>query len=143
HSPFLIDKNHSERIRVLEKGEHDEGTRVVANSSRNHYEPLRSALGSFVGETAFIGTCNLLLEGASDQVLVAGVSRWLGRRGAPATERLDLNHLTLVPAGSASHIPYLAFLARARDVDTPPVIVLLDGDQPGTDARAELARGGP
>lgn len=143
HSPFLIDKNHGERIRVLEKGEHDEGTRVVANASRNHYEPLRSALGSFVGETTFIGTTNLLLEGASDQILIAGVSSWLGRRGAPATDRLDLNKITLVPAGAASHVPYLAYIARGRDVDKPPLIVLLDADTEGNRARAELSRGGP
>ncbi|HEX7308498.1 ATP-dependent nuclease, partial [Lentzea sp.] len=45
HSPFLIDKNHGERIRVLEKGVGDEGTRVVRNAAQNHYEPLRSAFG--------------------------------------------------------------------------------------------------
>lgn len=144
HSPFLIDKNHAERVRVLEKGENDEGTRVVANASRNHYEPLRSAFGSFVGETAFIGTCNLLLEGTSDQILLAGISSWLTRTGrAATTQRLDLNTLTLVPAGSASQIPYLAYLARGRDVDRPAVIVLLDGDSAGDEARAALSRGGP
>lgn len=143
HSPFLIDKNHAERIRVLEKGEHDEGTRVVANASRNHYEPLRSAFGSFVGETTFIGNCNLLLEGASDQILIAGISSWLGKKNTSSTQRLDLNTITLVPTGSASHVPYLAFLARGRDVDRPPVIVLLDGDSEGDRARAVLARGGP
>jgi predicted ATPase len=143
HSPFLIDKNHAERIRVLEKGEHDEGTRVVANASRNHYEPLRSAFGSFVGETTFIGNCNLLLEGASDQILIAGISSWLGKRNTSITQRLDLNTITLVPAGSASHVPYLAFLARGRDVDRPAVIVLLDDDPEGDRAKAVLARGGP
>lgn len=143
HSPFLIDKNHAERIRVLEKGEHDEGTRVVANASRNHYEPLRSALGGFAGEMAFIGTCNLLLEGASDQILIAGVSSLLAREGVSASLRLDLNRITLVPAGSASQIPYVAFLARGRDVDRPPVIVLLDGDAEGDRARQALERGGP
>ena len=39
HSPFLIDKNHGERVRVLEKGVAEEGTRVVRDASRNHYEP--------------------------------------------------------------------------------------------------------
>lgn len=71
HSPFLIDKNHSDRIRVLEKGTGDEGTRVVKNASRNHYEPLRSAFGAFVGETTFIGNCNVMVEGTADQILLA------------------------------------------------------------------------
>lgn len=142
HSPFLIDKNHSERIRVLEKGEFDEGTRIVDSVAQNHYEPLRSAFGSFVGETTFIGTCNLMLEGASDQILIAGFSSWLGRRGIADLQRLDLNQITLVPAGGVGQIPYLVYLARGRDVEKPAVIVLLDGDQAGNDARAEIRRGG-
>lgn len=49
----------------------------------------------------------------------------------------------MVPAGSAGHIPYMAFLARGRDVDKPAVIVLLDADQAGDDAVKALKRGGP
>lgn len=143
HSPFLIDKNHAERIRVLEKGEGDEGTRVVRNVARNHYEPLRSAFGAFVAETTFISNCNLMLEGQSDQILIAGLSSHLRKRGAPTTENLDLNSVTLVPTGSASHIPYMAYLARGRDAERPAVIVLLDSDKAGNDARRDLKKGGP
>lgn len=142
HSPFLIYKNASDRIRVLEKGEHDEGTRVVRNASANHYEPLRSAFGSFVAETTFIGSCNLMLEGASDQVLLAGMSRALRRHGASVRDYLDLNGITLVPAGGTRHIPYLVYLARGRDVEKPPVIVLLDSDPDGDAAREDLRAGG-
>lgn len=141
HSPFLIDKNHGERIRVLEKGEGDEGTRVVRNAARNHYEPLRSAFGSFVGETTFISNCNLMLEGMSDQVLLAGMSARLRQRKTSSLNNLDLNTLTLVPAGSAPHIPYLIYLARGRDVDRPAVIVLLDSDESGNQASKALRRG--
>ncbi|MFN4261604.1 MAG: ATP-dependent nuclease [Gemmataceae bacterium] len=66
HSPFLIDRNHGERIRVLEKGTDDEGTRVVNDASKNHYEPLRSSFGAFVAETTFIGNCNLMVEGLAE-----------------------------------------------------------------------------
>lgn len=142
HSPFLIDKNHGDRIRVLEKGQGDEGTRVVQNVARNHYEPLRSAFGGFVAETTFIGNCNLFLEGTSDQVLLAGMSAWLRRRETSQLDNIDLNTLTLVPADGASHIPYLAYLARGRDVDRPAVLVLLDSDAAGDEARAVLGRGG-
>ncbi len=142
HSPFLMDKNHAERIRVLEKGEGDEGTRVVRDAAQNHYEPLRSAFGGFVAETTFMGSCNLMIEGPADQILLAGMSTWLRKRNVPATERLDLNEITLVPAWGASHVPYLVYLARGRDVEKPAVIVLLDGDQAGKDARKAIRRGG-
>lgn len=142
HSPFLIDKNHADRIRVLEKGVNDEGTRVVRDASRNHYEPLRSAFGAFVGETTFIGNCNLVVEGVADQILIAGSSAYLRARGTSHLETLDLNHVTIVPAGSASHVPYIVYLARGRDIERPAIIVLLDSDKPGADARKELKRGG-
>lgn len=142
HSPFLIDKNEVDRIRVLEKGEHDEGTRVVNSAAANHYEPLRSAFGSFVAETTFIGNCNLIVEGPSDQVLVAGASRWLKSLGVADRNRLDLNHITIVPAGGTRHIPYLVYLARGRDVEKPPVVALVDNDKAGDNAVKDLAAGG-
>jgi hypothetical protein len=143
HSPFLIDKNHGDRIRVLEKGVGEEGTRVVRDVSRNHYEPLRSAFGAFVGETVFIGHCNLMVEGLSDQILIAGMTTHLRAKGESKLETLDLNHITVVPAGSAPHIPYLVFLARGRDIEQPAVIVLLDSDKSGNDAKKDILRGGP
>ncbi|GLY43017.1 hypothetical protein Amsp01_090400 [Amycolatopsis sp. NBRC 101858] len=141
HSPFLIDKNHGERIRVLEKGEDDEGTRVVRNAAQNHYEPLRSAFGSFVAETTFISNCNLMLEGPADQVFLAGMASRLRRRAPDSPDNLDLNTVTLVPASGAKNIPYLVYLARGRDVDKPAVIVLVDNDQEGQEAAAELRHG--
>lgn len=143
HSPFLIDKNRADRLRVLDKGSGDEGARVVRNVGHNHFEPLRTALGGFVGETAFIGNCNLIVEGVADQIYLAGMSAHLTKRNFPTTQRFDLNQITLVPAGSASHIPYMTFLARGRDVDQPAVVVLLDGDEDGDKAAEVLQKGGP
>ncbi|WP_158005191.1 AAA family ATPase [Citromicrobium sp. JLT1363] len=140
HSPFLLDKNHAERIRVLEKGKGEDGTRVIRNASQNHYEPLRSAFGAFVGETAFIGACNLLVEGVADQVLLAGLSRVILNRGANSeTELLDLNRVVMVPCGSASHVPYMLYLIRGRDSEAPSVVVLLDSDESGKKS-AEILR---
>jgi hypothetical protein len=143
HSPFLIDKNHGDRIRVLEKGVGEEGTRVVRDASRNHYEPLRSAFGSFVGETTFIGNCNLIVEGPADQILLAGAASHLRSKGTADIENIDLNHITIVPASGAPHVPYLVYLARGRDVEKPAIVVLLDSDQGGNDAKKGILRGGP
>jgi energy-coupling factor transporter ATP-binding protein EcfA2 len=142
HSPFLINRNAGDRIRVLDKGVTDEGTRVVKDVARNHYEPLRSSLGGFVAETSFIGGSNLFVEGLADQVLLAGVSSHLLARGEPKIDLLDLNSVTIVPAGSASSVPYLVYLARGRDVVRPACVALLDGDSAGDDAARTLARGG-
>ena len=135
HSPFLLDKNHAERIRVLEKGRNLDGTRVIPTVAHNHYEPLRSAFGAFVGETAFVGSANLVVEGAADQILIAGAARLI-RRTDPGLQKetLDLNRLVIVPSGSAGQVPYMVYLIRGRGGDRPPVVVLLDSDKAGEDA---------
>ena len=140
HSPFLIDKNHAERIRVLEKGRGRDGTLVVDNAAQNHYEPLRSAFGSYVGETAFVGSVNLLVEGITEQVLLAGASRAIRKGGGGENESLDLNSIVIVPCGSASHVPYMVHLVRGRDAEKPPVVVLVDSDGAGDDAVKALKR---
>jgi predicted ATPase len=139
HSPFLLDKNYAERIRVLEKGRGYDGTRIVRNVSRNHYEPLRSAFGAFVGETAFVGSVNLLVEGVTEQVLLAGAARIMRKkRPRISAETLDLNNLVIVPCGSASEVPYMLYLIRGRDTDKPPVVALLDSDAAGNGAAKHM-----
>lgn len=137
HSPFLIDKNYPQRIRVLQKGLGDEGTRVVTKATTEQYEPLRSAFGSFHAQTAFIGTCNLLVEGPADLVLFSGLSAAIRAR-AGSDRALDLNDITMVPVFGASQYRYMLHLTRARGVDRPAVIVLLDSDQAGDRAGTDL-----
>lgn len=141
HSPFLVDRNAPHRIRVLDKGSEDEGTRVVRDAANNRYEPLRSSLGQYVAETAFIGGRNLFVEGAADQILLAGTSAHLARARASQQDLLNLNEVTVVASGGADGIPYLVYLARGRDTVKPPCVVLLDGDQAGRQAEGVLQRG--
>ncbi|MEG4059883.1 MULTISPECIES: AAA family ATPase [unclassified Microcoleus] len=138
HSPFLIDKNHSERIRVLNKGIGYEGTQVVKSAANNRYEPLRSSLGAFVAETVYISQCNLMVEGSVDQVLLAGAATYLLRSGASKRETLNLNEITIVPAGGTGNVPYMTFLARSRDTEQAAVIVLMDSDSDGNEAKRQL-----
>lgn len=140
HSPFLINRNAGHRVRVVDKGTRDEGTRRVKDVTQNHYEPLRTSLGAFIAETAFIGGDNLFVEGISDQVLIAGFNARLRRAGAPPSACLDLNQVTLVPGGS--NVPYMLYLARGRDQYKPACAVLLDSDTAGTTARSQILKGG-
>lgn len=141
HSPFLLDKNHPERIRVLDKGSDQEGSRVVADAVRNHYEPLRSSLGAAAAETAFLGGSNLIVEGPADQVYLVAATTTLRKAQVASSRLLDLNEVTIVPAGGATQVPYTAYLARGRDELKPTCVALLDGDKEGRDAIALLRRG--
>jgi predicted ATPase len=141
HSPFLIDKNAPHRIRVLDKGTESEGTRVVRDAASNRYEPLRSALGPYLAETAFIGGRNLFVEGPADQVLLAGVATHIAQTSDQPVNPLDLNEVTVVACGGADSVPYMVYLARGRDTIKPPCVALLDGDKSGREAEKVLRRG--
>ena len=140
HSPFLIDKNHTDRIRVLQKGNEDEGTRVVKDFVRNRYEPLRSSIGTLIGESVFIGNCNLMVEGICEQIIIAGAARYLRAIGVSSLEieTLDLNYITIVNSEGASQIPYMVYLACGKHAEQIAVIVLLDSDKAGNDAKKQL-----
>ena len=143
HSPFLINRNAAHRIRVLDKGTNEEGTRVVSDAAQNHFEPLRSSLGAYVAETTFISGANLLVEGLADQVLLAGITSHLRRHHVPPPQLLNLNEVTIVPAGGASTVPYIAYLARGRGDLKAACVALLDGDEAGLQAKAQLLRKAP
>ncbi|PSL37466.1 putative ATP-dependent endonuclease of OLD family [Labedella gwakjiensis] len=141
HSPFLIDKNAPQRIRVLDKGVDEDGTRVVKDAANNRYEPLRSSLGAYISETAFIGGQNLFVEGAGDQVILAGLSAHIAHVEESTTSVMDLNQVTIVGSGGADGVPYMVYLARGRDTVKPACVALLDGDDAGHRAERVLRRG--
>jgi hypothetical protein len=138
HSPFLIDKNHPERIRVLQKGFGEEGTRVVAKAATDNYEPLRSAFGSFHADTAFIGTCNLLVEGPADLILFSGVSSAMRQDSNFQGANLNLNELTMVPVHGSTQYRYMIHMTRSGLIDRPAVVVLLDSDPAGDAAHTDV-----
>jgi nitrogen fixation protein len=49
----------------------------------------------------------------------------------PESQNLDLDDISLVPARLASHVPYMAFIARCRDLEEPAVVVLTNSDEAG------------
>lgn len=137
HSPFLINRNFPQRIRLVRKGDGSEGTQHVEGSLTRRYEPIRSALGIDCAETLFMGAVNIVVEGASDQkVIVGGVQRF----GDPSAidELLDLNKVTFVSAGGVSHVRRLIEKSETGDEKRPSVVVLLDGDVAGSDIYQEI-----
>lgn len=140
HSPFLIDKNRPRSVQVLAKGSDDEGTRVVS-AGHGRYEPVRSALGGHLGETAFMGNCNILVEGASDKILLAASATFLRQIGHDPVRVLDLNHVTLIDCQGARNMRYVTEVARGKQHHKPPVVALFDGDDEGLESRNEVLAG--
>jgi len=60
HSPFMINRAHPERVRLVSKNRH--GTEVDDRAYRENWKPLRSSIGMMIGDLLFFGDSGILLE---------------------------------------------------------------------------------
>ena len=60
HSPFMIDRNHPQRVRVVIKNEN--GTQVDNEAYRENWRPLRQSIGLTVGDLFFFSNKGIVLE---------------------------------------------------------------------------------
>ena len=127
HSPFLINRNFPRRIRLVQKGDAEEGTQFVDESRLRRYEPVRTALGIDCSQTLFMGATNVVLEGPTDQYLISELVRAFVEPHN-VSDFLDLNSVTLVSADSAPGVPKLLATSRWGDERNPATVVILDAD---------------
>lgn len=137
HSPFLINRNFPRRIRLVKKGDAEEGTQYIERSRVRRYEPVRSALGVDCAQTLFMGGVNVVLEGPTDQYLIAELVRTFVTPDN-ASEYLDLNSVVLVSAESASSVEKMIAASRWGDEPIPTFIVLVDDDDAGHEVRDRI-----
>ena len=138
HSPFMIDSNHLNRVRLVEnlslkqesnRTKYSElGTKVYTNAlkvSKGSLLPLQSALGYDISQNIFIGRNNLIVEGASDLVYITTVSSDLEKNGISG-----LNPAwNIVPAGSIEKVAsFVALFGANTDLD---FAVLVDSHKEG------------
>jgi hypothetical protein len=137
HSPFLINRNFPRRLRLVRKGDGEEGTVLVDEERVRRYEPVRSALGIDCAQTMFMGATNLVLEGPVDQYLFCELVRIFSDRSNVHT-LLDLNDVVVVSAESASRVGKLLESSLWEDESNPAVVVLLDSDEGGNEALKQI-----
>ena len=83
HSPFMVESDHLERVRVVEDRV-KEGTKVTGDlegSSEESLFPLQAALGYSIAQNLFIAKKNVLIEGAADLLLLQHMSAILEQGG--------------------------------------------------------------
>src|SRR5437867_3441585 len=100
HSPFLLHRNFPRRIRLLRKGDAEEGSQYVDEARVRRYEPVRSALGIDCAQTLLMGAQNVVVEGPTDQYLLSELIR-IYSTSRNAGEFLDMNQVVLLSGESA------------------------------------------
>lgn len=80
HSPFMINREHPERVRLVSKVK--SGTRVDSEAYRENWKPLRSSIGLMVGDLFFFSE-----RGVSAELPVKKASFFRRARKASANEK--------------------------------------------------------
>lgn len=128
HSPFLVETDKIERVRIVEDGGPKTGATVTQEAltvGESSVFPLQAALGYDIAQHLFIGATNLLVEGPSDFVFLDALSRVLADAGRTSLDA----HWRVIPTGGASNIPAFVTL-MGQNLE---VTVLIDSGTEGAE----------
>lgn len=139
HSPFMIDAQHFERVRIVQDksidaeqdaAQENSGTTVltdVFSASADSLFPLQGALGYDLHQTLFVGPYNVVVEGAADLLFIQGMSALLAEDGrTPLDPRW-----TVTPVGGAAKVPtFVALLGTQKGMTIATLIDSQVADQP-------------
>ena len=136
HSPFMVEADHLDRVRLVEDKGRGVGTVVssdVLAAEPDSFFPLQAALGFDIAQSVFGRPDNLLVDATSDFTYLTVISDHLKQFGR---EHLN-DRWQVLPAGGAAHIPAaVALIGRQMGVT-----VLLDSRN-GSEKLTQLAKAG-
>jgi len=66
HSPFMINRNHPQRVRLVQKSR--EGTKVDSEAYRQNWKPLRKSIGLMIGDLFFFSEGGIIVEVPKDKL---------------------------------------------------------------------------
>jgi len=131
HSPFMVDSNHFDRVRIVQDKSIDadtqlppeqEGTKVfvdVLEATSDSLFPLQGALGYEIYQTLFIGPNSLVVEGVSDLLYLQAISGILGHAGKTSLDA----RWTITPVGGADKVPtFVALIGSQRAMNVTTLI---------------------
>jgi len=135
HSPFMVQPDHLERVRIVEDKGRTEGSKItmdVLTTDPDTLFPLQGALGYELAQHLFISPHNLVVEGTSDFSYLSIFSDYL--RNELNLTCLD-ERWSIIPVGGADLIPsFIALLGNHLDVT-----VLVDSQRAGHQKLSRLA----
>src|SRR5690606_25157086 len=122
HSPFLVDAQHFDRVRIVEDrsmmGEEEllpeqQVTKVlseVLEAGEGSLFPLQGALGYDLAQTLFVGPNSLIVEGVSDLLYLQTISAILEEEGREGLHK----KWTITPVGGSEKVPTFAALIGSQ-----------------------------
>ena len=138
HSPFMIDANNFDRVRIVRDRSMEEddplpkeerGTKVftdILEADPDSLFPLQGALGYDIAQTLFIGPNSLIVEGVSDLLYLPTIGGVLSADGRESLSPA----WTITPVGGSDKIPtFVALLGAQKKLKVATLIDYQKRDQ--------------
>jgi len=138
HSPFLVDMDNLANVKAVYVNKQTGRTEVSADlrydkkDAEKSIYPVHAALGLTVSDTLLLGCLPVLVEGASDQIYLNLIKRYLIAEGKLRYSK----ELVFVPTGGIRGVKPISSLVSARDSDLP--FIFIDSDKSGRDFKNKL-----
>jgi hypothetical protein len=136
HSPFMVEAEHLDRVRLVEDKGRGVGAVVspdVLSAEPDSFFPLQAALGFDIAQSLFGRPDNLLVQATSDYTYLTVISDHLKQFGR---EHLN-DRWRVLPAGGAANLPAaVALIGRQMGV------TVLVESRNGNERLVELAKAG-
>ena len=137
HSPFMVQPGKLERVRLVQDGGREVGSRVTDNvlsPDRDTLFPLQGALGYDMAQHLFIAAHNLVVEGTSDFTYLSLLSTFLSDSGRTGLDP----KWSIIPVGGVDLIPsFVALLGHHLELT-----VLVDSRKEGHQRLQQLTQQG-
>lgn len=131
HSPFMVDPNNFQRVRIVQDvgidsdevlPAEEDGTKVFAevfHATKDSLFPLQGALGYEIYQTLFVGPNNLIVEGVSDLLYLTTISDILVKK-----KRVGLDsRWTITPVGGSEKVStFVALLGNQKGLKIATLI---------------------
>lgn len=133
HSPFLVDRDKTNRIRIVSN--EARGTKITEKFYKSKFDafaPIRASIGMDIKDSLFIGNKTLLVEGYSDSLILNAMSNLLFKLG---DNHIDSSQISILPVNSADKMPYFSAIFLNGKIE---FVVLLDYDDKGKKVAKKL-----
>ena len=139
HSPFMIDPQRFESVRIVqdlgidmeeELPKDQDGTKVLTNTfdaTDDSLFPLQGALGYEIQQTLFVGPNSLIVEGATDLLFLKAVSSEIEREGRTGLS----DKWVITPVGGCGKVPtFVALLGAQKGMNLATLLDIQKKDRP-------------
>ena len=128
HSPFMIDGDHLENVKIVFEDKNNFGTTKVSDDvwpkDKDALFPLQAGLGYSLAQTLFYSKYQLVVEGITDYFLLKAMNELLFQQKRSTLH----NDIVVSPSGGTKSMMPLASMLVGNDIQ---IVVLLDGDESG------------